>query len=138
MHSDGSYLSVIKARSRAAGQFHFGDNKNGNPNQVESNQGSTHQECSVIKPIVAPVAECETATLFVNCQTELIIRTPALEIGYQQPARPIQFDNITTCSYVYNRLQQKRSKLFDMKLYWLKSDLTEIDSTHAGPKEKII
>ena len=40
MYSDGSCLSATNARSRVAGHFYFGDDKNGNQNHREPNQGS--------------------------------------------------------------------------------------------------
>ena len=95
-HSFGSCLSVINTRIITAGHFCFGDNKHGNPNQIEHDQGSMHQEFRVIKPIVASAAEYETATLFVNCQTEIVIRTNAMELGHQQLETHIQVENTTT------------------------------------------
>ena len=74
-HSDGSYLSAINARRRAAGHFYFGNKNTDNADQTEPNQVSTCQECSVAKPVVASVAECEIAKLFINCKTAIVIRT---------------------------------------------------------------
>ena len=82
-HSDGSCPSVINDRSRVAGHFYFGDNDDGEPDRIEPNQGSMHQEFSVIKPAMASAAECETATLFINCQTAIVIRTTTMELGHE-------------------------------------------------------
>ena len=118
VHSDGSYLSVPGARSRAAGHFYLGNNIPAH--QEEPYQGATCQECSIIKPIVASAAECETLTLFLNCQTAIVVRVTAKELGHPQPATPIRVDNTTTNNYVCNNLQQKKSKSFDMRLHWLR------------------
>ena len=80
VHSDRSYLSVRGGRSRAAGYFYFG--KNIHMKQNEQSQGSMHQECSIIKPVVASTAECETATLFLNCRTTIVLRIAAKEMGH--------------------------------------------------------
>ena len=122
-HSDGSCPSVINDRSRVAGHFYFGDNDDGEPDRIEPNQGSMHQEFSVIKPAMASAAECETATPFINCQTAIVTRTTAMEVGHEQPATPTQVDNATTYNYVCGALQQKCSKSFDMKLHCLR-DIT--------------
>ena len=90
------------------------------PNSVEPNQGSACQECSVIKPLMASAAECETATLFINCQTAIVMRATAMELGHEQPATPVQVDNATTFNYVRGTLQQKCSKSFDVRLHWLR------------------
>ena len=90
------------------------------PDLIDPNQGSACQECSVIKPIMASVAECETATLFINCQTAIVIRTTAMELGHEQPATPMQVYSTTTFNDVHDTLQQKRSKSFDVKLHWLR------------------
>ena len=79
-----------------------------------------HQECSVIKPVLASAAECETATLFLNCQTTIVLRIAAKEMGHPQPATPMRIDNTTANNYVHNNLQQKKSKAFDMRLHWLR------------------
>ena len=130
MHSDGSHLSVINARSREAGYFFFGNKIINESETIEPNQGSVCQECSVIKHVVASAAECETVTLFINCQTVIVIRTTAMELGHEQPATPTQVKNTTTCNYVYDTLQQKQSKSFDMKLHWLR-DRTNRNQFHV-------
>ena len=74
----------------------------------------------MIKPIVAPSDECETLTLFLNCQTTIVIRIIAKWLGHPQPATPTRVYNTTTNNFVYNNLQQKKSKSFDMRLHWLR------------------
>jgi hypothetical protein len=118
IHSDGSFLSVSKSRSRAGGYYYMGDNI---PiDAIDKPQGSIYQECSVIRPIMGSAAECETTTLYLNCQTGIVLRITAEELGHPQPPTPVQVDNSTTYNFVHDTLQQKRSKAFDMKLYWLR------------------
>ena len=118
IHSNGSFLSASKSRSRAGGHYYFGDNT---PiGQPDKPQGSTHQECSVIKHIMGSAAECETSTLCLNCQNGIILRTAAEEMRHPQPPTPAQVDNYTTYNFVTKSLQQKRSKSFDVKLCWLR------------------
>lgn len=128
VHSDGSYLLVPGAKSRAAGHFYCGDNNH--VLQDEPYQGSTYQECSIIKPVVASAEECETAKLFINCQTAILLRITAKEMGHPQTATPMQVDNTTTCNYVHNNMQQKRSKAFDMRLNWLRDRINQQQFEH--------
>ena len=123
VHSDGSYLSVPGGRSRAAGHFFCGNNVNAQ--HIEPYQGAIYQECSIIKPVVASAAECETATLFLNCQTAIILRITAKEMGHPQAATPIQIDNTTTNNFVHDYMQQKKSKAFDMRLHWLRDRVNQ-------------
>ena len=46
-------------------------------------------------------------------------------MGHPQTATPMQVDNTTTCNYVHNNLQQKRSKAFDMRLHWLRDRINQ-------------
>ena len=127
---------MSNARSRAAGHFYFGDKINSKPDVIEPHQGLVHQECSAIKPVMASAAECEIATLFVNCQTAIFIRTTAIELGHEQLETPTQVDNATTFNYVHDTLQHKSSKSFDMKLHWLRDRTNRNSFTCAGRKEK--
>ena len=45
--------------------------------------------------------------------------TIAEEMYHQKPATPVQVDNTTMYNFVHKALYQKRSKAFEMKLYWL-------------------
>jgi hypothetical protein len=65
IHSDASYLSVSKDRSRVGGLFYLGYNP---PNQDKLN-GSILNVASVIKNVVASAAESEVGACFQNAQT---------------------------------------------------------------------
>lgn len=108
-HSDGSYLSVQGGRSRAVGHFYFGDNIY--IMQNDKLQGSAYQECSVIKPVVASAAECETATLFLNCQNAIVLHIAAKEMGHPQAAAPMRIDNSTTHNYVCDTTQHNTTQI---------------------------
>ena len=62
-HSDASYLSRTKARSRAGGQF-FMSSDTANP----PNNGSLLTTSQVIKTIMSSAAEAELGALFINCR----------------------------------------------------------------------
>ena len=74
----------------------------------------------MIKPAVASASECETTTIFLKFQSTIAIRTTAKELVHPQTATPTRFDSTTTYDYIYDDLQQKKSKKFGMRLHWLR------------------
>ena len=79
----------------------------------------------MIKPVVASAAECETATLFLNYQTTIVLRIAAKEMGHPQAATPMQIDNTTIYNYMCDTMQQRKSKAFDMRLHWLRDRVNQ-------------
>jgi hypothetical protein len=70
IHSDASYLSEAKARSRACGHFFMGwMPKNGEPIQLN---GALQISRTIMQFVVASVAEAELGALYHNCQTGII------------------------------------------------------------------
>jgi hypothetical protein len=70
IHSDASYLSETKARSRACGHFFMGwMPKNGEPIQLN---GAFYVNTTILRFIVASAAEAELGALFHNCQDGII------------------------------------------------------------------
>jgi hypothetical protein len=115
IHSDASYLSVSKARSRVGGLFYLGYNP---PDENKLN-GSILNVDSVIKNIVASAAESEVGACFQNAQTAAPLRVTLLELGHEQTATPLITDNSTDYGILNEIIKQKRSKSMDMKYYWL-------------------
>jgi hypothetical protein len=70
IHSDASYLTEPKARSRTCGLFFMGwtpkDNK-----PIKLN-GAFHTLCSILQFMVASVVEAGLGALFLNCQEGMI------------------------------------------------------------------
>ena len=60
-HSDASYLSETKIRSRAGGLFLMSSNKADPPNN-----GSVLTTSQVIKNVMSSVAQAELGALFIN------------------------------------------------------------------------
>jgi hypothetical protein len=70
IHSNASYLSEAKARSRACGHFFMGwMPKNGEPIQLN---GAFHVSMTIMRFVVASAAEAELGALYHNCQTGII------------------------------------------------------------------
>ena len=115
IHSDASYLSEPKARSRAGGHFFLSENT-----ADPADNGAVHTVAKIIKAVMSSAAEAELGGLFYNAKTAVPIRTTLEELGHKQPPTPIQTDNSTACGVVNNEIQPKATKAMDMRFYWLK------------------
>ena len=122
VHSDASYLSESKARSRSGGYF-FLDGKD-NPDQdapPPPANGAIHVDARIIRPVMASAAEAETGALFINGQEGAYIRTMLAEMGHPQPGpTPIQTDNTVACGIATDTVKMKRTKAMDMRFYWIR------------------
>ena len=117
IHSDGSYLSLPKARSRAGGHYFLSDHC-ADPSKAKQN-GAVHVHCSIPKNVMQSAAETEIASTFENAKEALPLRQVLKFLNHPQPPTPIQVDNTTAIGFVNNTLKQKRSKAIDIRFYWL-------------------
>ena len=98
IHSDASYLSVTKARSRASGVFFLIDPK---PRAITFSEyipilnGFIFIMCKILCNIMASAAEAEYGALFLNGQASVPIRTTLIEMHHSQPHTLIQVENST-------------------------------------------
>ena len=93
IHSDASYLSEGRARSRTCGHFFMGwSPQDGEPIKLN---GAFHVSTNVIRFVVASAAEAELGALYHNCQTGIIFRSILEDMGHIQPKTPIHCDNAT-------------------------------------------
>ena len=64
IHSDASYLSESRARSRAAGHYFLGSIPDKNkPIQLN---GAVHSLCQILKFVAASAAKAELGALYLN------------------------------------------------------------------------
>ena len=119
-HSDASYLSVPKGRSRAGGHFFLSDNpeKGIHPSKCHIN-GPIHVISKILKFVMGSAAEAEIGASYMNAQESLPIRVCLEEMGHPQPPTPIQVDNTTAVGFANKTIKQKRSKAIDMRFYWI-------------------
>ena len=115
IHSDASYLSEKKARSRVGGH-HILTNRDIPP----PNNGPIFNVASILKHVMGSAAEAEVGGCYVNAREALPIRELLKELGHPQPPTPIQTDNSTASGILNDTVKQKRSKAMDMRYYWLK------------------
>ena len=84
MQSDGSHLSRSRARGVAGGIAYFGNA--GKPTHIN---GAIHLNSCIIDVVVAFVAECEYASLYMLARIGEWLLTIAIAIGYPQPTTVI-------------------------------------------------
>ena len=114
VHSDASYLTKPKARSRAGGHFFLLDNSE-NP----TDNGAVHNGAQIMKNVVSSAAEAELGALFINSRQAIPARKSLEELGHQQPPTPIQTDNTTALGFVSKNLQPKATKSVNMRYWWI-------------------
>jgi len=117
VHSDASYLSAPKARSRAGGYFFLGSlPRDGDP--IKLNE-AIHVTCTILKLVAASAAEAKLGALFLNAQEAKVFRLVLAEPGQPQPPTPIHINNITTVGIVNNTIKRQQSKSMEMWYFWL-------------------
>ena len=117
VHSDASYLTAPKARSRAGGHFFLGSlPKDGCPIMLN---GAILTQCAILKCVAASAAEAELGALFLNAMEARIIRLTLKEMGHPQPPTPIHVDNTTAVGIVNGTIKRQRSRAMNMRYFWL-------------------
>jgi hypothetical protein len=117
-HSDASYLSEPKARSRVGGFFYLGNNNE--PAENPTPNGPVHVESRILKNVMSAASEAEIAALFHNGKEAVYIRQILTELGHPQPGPTrITTDNSTADGFANKRLKLKHSKAMDMRYYWV-------------------
>ena len=133
IHSDASYLSEPKARSRVGGYFYLSnkDKPADNPNP----NGAIHIESRIMRNVMASASEAETGGLFHNGQEGAHIRQILHEIGRTQTApTPIITDNSTADGFANDKTKIEQSKAMDMRFYWIKDRVRQGQfSVHWSP-----
>ena len=121
--SDAAYLVLPEARSRMAGHYFLSSDPNVTCTVFPN--GPILTECCTIKHVVASSAEAETSDLFHNAQTALPIRYLLQQMGHPQPPTPFKTDNKTANAFVHQEMRHKKSKAWDMRLWWLKDKIAQ-------------
>ena len=114
-HSDASYLSAPRARSRAGGHFFLSEN-----DPLPRNNGAILTIAQIIKRVMTSAAEAELGALFLNTREAIYLRRILEELGHPQPRTPIQTDNSTADGLINGKILPRRLKSMDKDLYWLR------------------
>jgi hypothetical protein len=118
IHSDSSYLSEPKAKSRIGGYFYL--EKKSNLSAPPITNGPLLCHTTVLKHVVSLVADDEFGAIFVNAKEGAVTCTTLSEMGHKQDATELKTDNSTMDGIINNTVQQKRSKAMDIIFYWVK------------------
>jgi hypothetical protein len=105
VHSDVSYLSESKACCCAGGLFYMGSDDIGN----DMLNGAILASTSIMKPVLSSASEAEISMLFDNCKKATILPTTLAEMGWLQPATPIQTNNSTACRIANDNIKLQQS-----------------------------
>ena len=115
LHSDASYLSEPKARSRAGGHFFLSENE-----EDPANNGAVLNTAQIIKAVMSSAAEAELGAMFINAREAVPCRKTLEEMGHKQPRTPMQIDNSTAIGVANKNIQPRRTKAMDMRFHWLR------------------
>jgi hypothetical protein len=115
VHSDASYLSEPKARSRAGGYFFLSSDTT-----ILPNNGAVLNIAHIIKNVMSSATEAELARLYIMVRKAVYIRIILEELGHKQPPRPIQTDNAMADAVINGKIQPKQTKAMDMQFHWLR------------------
>eukprot|EP00957_Ditylum_brightwellii_P096279 7333021-Ditylum_brightwellii.AAC.1 len=74
---------------------------------------------TILRNVMASVAEAKLGALFVNAKEAAALRVTLEELGHLQPATPIQVDNSTAYGIVNSSIRQRKSKAIDIQFYWV-------------------
>jgi len=114
-HSDASYLSEPKARSRAGGHFFLSNNA-----EIPANNGAILNIAHIIKHVMSSATEAELAALYIMAREAVYIRIILEEMGHKQQPTPLQTDNSMADGVVNGKITPKRTKAMDMRFHWLR------------------
>ena len=115
VHSDASYLSEAKARSRAGGHFYLTKQ-----NDEDFNNGAVLTISTIMKHVLASASEAELAAMFYNSREAIPLRVVLEEMGHHQSQTPITVDNSTAHGLTQGTMVPKKSKAMDMRFHWLR------------------
>jgi hypothetical protein len=115
IHSDASYLSKPKAKSRIGGYFYLGGKSDSRMKPLSNGPLLCHT--TVLKHVVSSVTEAEFGALFVNEKEGTVTGTSLSEMGHNQEATELTTYNTTSDGIINNTVQRKRSKTMDIQFY---------------------
>ena len=119
-HSDASYLSEAKARSRAGGLLFLGDCADG-----DTPNAAVCFLSVVISTVVASAAEAEYASAFIVGKAAISIIHTLEDLGYPQKDTEIFCDNLCAVGLANDTLIQKRTKTIDMRYHWIRDQVKQ-------------
>ena len=93
-------------------------------------------ECTIMRNIMASATEAELVGLFENCQKATSMRTALAKMGHPQPPTLVVTDNTAANSIVNRMAKRKRSRVIDMRFYWVRDIIQQKISTYSRKRER--
>jgi hypothetical protein len=124
VHSDASYLSAPRARSRAGGYIFLGSLPI-NGDLIKLN-GAIHIAYTILKLVAPSTAEAELGALFLNAEEAKVLRLTLAKLGHSQPPTPVHINNTTSVGIVNNTIKRQWSRAMEMGYFWLLDGKTQI------------
>jgi hypothetical protein len=123
-HSDASYLSERRARSRCGGHHWLSSHPTHRLHQQSTvptppNNGAVLTVSNIMKNVMAAASEAELGGVFFNAREGDNIIVTLEEMDCPQPPFHIVTDNSTASGIANRTVKQKRSKAMDMRFYWV-------------------
>ena len=123
IHSDASFLSEPKAKSRGGGFYFLSSNSN--PPTDAPKNAPFYCFCQILKNVLASAAEAELSALFENIMKGIIFRNTLIEMGHPQPPTPVATDNTTPVGIVHDTIKQVRSRTMDMRFHLVRDRMLQ-------------
>jgi predicted glutamine amidotransferase len=114
VHSNASYLSKPKARSKASRHFFLSDDT-----VILANNGAIINIAHIGKHVMSLATEAELAALYIMAREAVYIRIILKEMGHKQPPTPMQTNNAMADAVINGKVQPKHTKAMDMQFHWL-------------------
>ena len=74
--------------------------------------------CKILQHVVSSATESETTEVFYNFQLSISIRCMLEALNHSQSEIPVKTDDPTVNGFVYDNINKKRSKSWDMRYHW--------------------
>ena len=135
IHSDASYCSAGRGRSRTGGYFFLGIILvKLQPIKLNVN---IHITCAILKLVAASAAEPELGALFLNAREAKILRITLHKLGHPQPPAPICVDNTTEVGIVNNKIKRQLSRAMELRYFWIIDQYCQkyLDISHQPGQE---
>jgi hypothetical protein len=118
-HSDASYLSEPKSRSRVACFFTCGTPTYHGIDAPYVINGAITIICAIIQHVVNSVAEAEIAGIYTTALEGTHLRQGLVDLGHPQNSTTIVYDNQVAGSLLSKTGKPRRSKMIAMRYHWV-------------------
>ena len=114
-HSDDGFNNETRARSRAGAHIFLSENES-----IPRWNGTLLTIAQIMKYVVASAAEAEMTALFLTAQEMVPLCHTLTKMGWKPPPSPLHSDNSTDVGMTNCTLIPRKSKLWDLRLNWLR------------------